>query len=583
MASARSERDYQSIVRRLELALDASQIGIWEHNINSQEVFWDSQMHRLYATGDSAGIVMASHWVKAIHPCDRERAVREFKQSVALKENYASEYRIVWPNGEIRHVRSRAHCYEDATGIAYIGAEWDITADVLLSQELSEQKTIAEARAIALESSTAQIAHAAEHDYLTGLPNRHFFEKKFSEFSTSATQRLAILHIDLDYFKQVNDTAGHAAGDAVLKSAAHMIASVVPDNGFVARMGADEFVVLLPDFGSLAELQMAAQHIVRLMKQGVTHGGTLLQIGASVGVAWVDNGDTANLLAESELALYRAKMQGRNRIEFFASRLKAEFSQKRQSIERVKVGLEQGEFIAFYQIQVDARSCHIVGMEALARWKHPERGLLQPASFMGTLASQGLMADLDAVILRSVLRDRKDWEKLGLKIPRISINTSASRLSDPLLLEQLRALDLVPNTLSFELLETVFLDDIEDGILENIVALEKMGIDVEVDDFGSGHASIIGLLKIRPKRLKIDSRLVMPITKSRKQRVLIRSIVEIGKALGIRVIAEGVETSEHAKLLRRLGCDMLQGHTIAYPVSASDLQELLVNDQRILV
>lgn len=583
MASARSERDFQSIVRRLELALDASQIGVWEHNIDTEEVLWDLQMHRLYATGETQRNVTPQLWLGSIHPDDKLRALDEFARAIADKGDYSSQYRIRRPNGDVRHTRTRAHRYEDAAGVTYIGAEWDVTADVLLQQELSDQKTIAEARAIELESSTAKIAHAAEHDYLTGLPNRRFFEKSFSEMSGSTKERLAILHIDLDYFKQVNDVAGHAAGDAVLKSAALVIASVVPKNGFVARMGGDEFVVVLPDFGSLAELDMVAQHIIRLLRQGITYGETLLQMSASIGVAWVNDDNPANLLAESDLALYRAKKLGRNRVEFFAPDLKIELVRHRQIAENVKLGLDRGQFIAFYQIQVDARSQRIVGMEALARWQHPERGLLAPDSFLSVMSAIGLMADLDAAILQAVLQDRAKWEKLGLQIPRIAVNTSASRLSDPSLPEQLRALKVAPNILSFELLETVFLDEIEDGVLGNIAALEQMGIDVEVDDFGSGHASIIGLLKIKPKRLKIDRRLVAPITTSREQRILIRSIVEIGKALGIDVIAEGVETPEHAKLLRRLGCDTLQGHTIAYPVPADEVANLLREDQRVLV
>ncbi|MEP7452256.1 EAL domain-containing protein [Phyllobacterium sp. SB3] len=583
MASVRSERDFQSIVRRLELALDASQIGVWEHNIDTDEVLWDLQMHRLYATGEIERLVTPHRWLGSIHPEDKQRAADDFTRAIAGKGDYSSQYRIIRPNGDIRHFRTRAHRYEDAAGVTYIGAEWDVTADVLLQQELSDQKTIAEARAIELESSTAQIAHAAEHDYLTGLPNRRFFEKSFSEIAGSTKERLAILHVDLDYFKQVNDVAGHAAGDAVLKSAALVIASVVPQNGFVARMGGDEFVVVLPDFGSLAELDMVAQHIVRLLRQGITYGETLLQMSASIGVAWVDDGNPANLLAESDLALYRAKRLGRNRVEFFAPDLKIELVRDRRIADHVKLGLDRGQFIAFYQIQVDARSQRIVGMEALARWQHPERGLLAPDSFINIMSSLGLMAELDAAILRVVLKDREKWDRLGLKIPRIAVNTSASRLSDPSLPEQLRALKVAPNILSFELLETVFLDEIEDGVLGNIVALEQMGIEVEVDDFGSGHASIIGLLKIKPKRLKIDRRLVAPITTSREQRILIRSIVDIGKALGIDVIAEGVETPEHAKLLRRLGCDTLQGHTISYPVPAEDIANLLLDDQRILV
>lgn len=580
MNSARSEQEFQSILRRLELALDASQIGVWEHDVDTDVVLWDLQMHKLYATGLSDRFVTPAVWLAAIHPDDRMQADKDFSDAIARKGDYSSDFRIIWPNGEIHHLRSRAHRYEDAASAKYVGAEWDVTADVLLSRELSNQKSIAEARAVALEASAAQIAYAAEHDYLTGLPNRRFFDKRLSEFSNDDVERLAVLHIDLDYFKQVNDAAGHAAGDSVLKSAALMIASVVPQDGFVARIGGDEFVVVLPDFVSLAELEMVAQHIVRLLKQGVTYGETLLQTGASIGVAWIDDGNLTNLLAESDLALYRAKKHGRNRVEFFAPHLKIEFSRDRRVAEHVKLGLERGEFVPFYQVQTDARTQRIVGMEALARWQHPQRGLLMPDAFLKIMATLGLMADLDAAILRAVLNDRSTWKNLGLEIPRIAVNTSATRLSDPSLLDQLRQLNIEPNTLSFELLETVFLDEIEGSVLANIAALKQMEIDIEIDDFGSGHASIIGLLKLKPKRLKIDRRLVAPITTSREQRILVRSIVEIGKALGIGVIAEGVETPEHAKLLRRLGCDTLQGFTIAHPACAQDMGKHLLAEQR---
>lgn len=579
MKSARSEQEFQGVLRRLELALDASQIGVWQHNVDTDEVVWDLQMHKLYATGESHRLVTPALWLDAIHPDDRAKAKKDFSEAVERKGDYSSDYRIVWPNGDIRYMRSRARRYDDIATTTYIGAEWDVTADILLSRELSHQKSIAEARAVALEASTAQIAYAAEHDYLTGLPNRRFFDKRMHELSESSVERLAILHVDLDYFKHVNDTAGHAAGDSVLKSAALMIASVVPENGFVARMGGDEFVVIVPDFTSLAELDITAQHIVRLLKQGVTHGESLLQTGASIGVAWIDDGNPETLLAESDLALYRAKRLGRNRVEFFAPHFKIEVSRDRRIAEYVKLGLKRGEFMPFYQIQIDARTQRIVGMEALARWRHPQHGLLLPDAFLKVMSTLGLMAELDATILRAVLRDRLAWHELGLDIPRIAVNTSAARLSDPSLSEQLRQLNIPPNSLSFELLETVFLDEIEDDVLANIAALEQLEIDIEIDDFGSGHASIIGLLKLKPKRLKIDRRLVAPITTSREQRILIRSIVDIAKALGIGVIAEGVETPEHAKLLRRLGCDTLQGFTIAYPVSAQDMAMRLRAEQ----
>ena len=581
MKPARSEQEFQNILRRLELALDASQIGVWEHNADTGEVHWDLQMHRLYATGLAQWRVDASVWVDAIHPDDRARAVQEFEDAARNKSDYFSDFRIVVPNGDIRHIRSRAHYYEDGSGGTFIGAEWDVTADVMLTRELSHQKAIAEARSLALEASSLQIEYAAEHDYLTGLPNRRYFERHLSELSSDpAVERMAVLHVDLDYFKQVNDTAGHAAGDAVLKSAALMIASVVPEGGFVARMGGDEFIILLSAFSTTREIEVVSEHIVRLLKQGVSYGGTLLQTGASIGVAWANDGNAINLLAESDVALYRAKKLGRNRVEFYAPHLKNELARDRRIAEHVKRGLGRGEFVPFYQIQVDAEKRHIVGIEALARWRHPKRGLLGPESFLKVAGTLGLMAEFDAAILTAVLRDRQEWKELGIEVPRIAVNTSAARLSDPQLVDQLRDLKIPPNTISFELLETVFLDEIEDEVLLNISLLKQMQIDIEVDDFGSGHASIIGLLKLKPKRLKIDGRLIMPITISREQRRLVASIVGMARALGIEIIAEGVETAEHSRLLRRLGCDTLQGYAIAHPVAAAELSARLLADQR---
>ncbi|WP_027231226.1 EAL domain-containing protein [Phyllobacterium sp. UNC302MFCol5.2] len=572
MQPARSEQEFQNILRRLEIALDASQIGVWEHNAETGEVIWNLQMHRLYGTGGTQRRVSSEIWINAIHPDDRSRAMEDFNEAAELKSDYVSEFRVILPNGDIRHIRSRAHYYDDGSSGTFVGAEWDVTADVMLTRELSNQKAIAEARTLALEASTAQIEYAAEHDYLTGLPNRRFFDRRLAELSNDPLrERLAVLHVDLDYFKQVNDTAGHAAGDAVLKSAALMIASVVPEGGFVARMGGDEFIILLSDFATIRELEVVAEHIVRLLKQGVSHGGALLQTGASIGVAWVNDGNASGLLAESDIALYRAKKLGRNRVEFFAPHLKSELSRDRRIAEHVKRGLERGEFVPFYQIQIDAESREIVGIEALARWRHPKRGVLGPEAFLKVTNTLGLMADLDAAMLQAVLHDRQVWQESGIAVPRIAVNTSAARLSDPLLINQLRLLQIPHNAISFELLETIFLDELEDEVLLNISLLKQMEIDIEVDDFGSGHASIIGLLKLKPKRLKIDGRLVMPITISPEQRSLVGSIVGIARALGIGVIAEGVETNEHAKLLRRLGCDTLQGYAIAYPEPAADL------------
>jgi len=575
----RSEREFQDLLRRLELALDASQIGVWEHSINEDAILWDAQMHRLYGTGQTDREAPTLIWANAIHPDDRERAERDFEKAIATRGAYNSQFRIILPSGEIRHIRSRAHFYVDEEGMpSFIGAEWDVTADVLLNAELGKQKMVAEARALALEESNARIEHVADHDYLTGMPNRRLLDKRLAELpGDKSISTLAVLHLDLDQFKQINDSHGHTAGDAVLRSASLRIAAAIPANGMAARVGGDEFVIVLMNFAGLEELTTIVEDVQRRLRKKIRFGKEMLQSGASIGVSWSSDRRARNLLAESDLALYQAKKLGRNRIEFFSRQLQDDLRGKRRLAEGLAQALEKGEIIPYYQVQLDARTREITGLEALARWDHPEKGVLAPGVFLRIADEYGLSADIDAAVLQRVLEDRAAWQAMGYHVPRIAVNISPGRLADPALLEKLRRLAIPPGAIVFELVETIFLDDCDEKFLANIDLIKEMGIDIEIDDFGSGHASLIGLVRLKPKRLKIDRQLVTDVVESAEQRRVIGSIVEIAKALDVEVIAEGVETEAHAVTLSWLGCDSLQGFALGYPSSAADTGRLLAS------
>ncbi len=575
MASARTLEELHAIIRRLRFALESSDIGVWEHNLATDEIRWDPQMHALYQTGQSGEVIDPRHWTHSIHPDDHDKAIADFHAAVTARGAYSSDFRIILPSGDIRHIRSRAHYFDEDGPPVMLGAEWDITADVQLTRQLAEQKAIAEDRARALEESRRQIAYAAEHDYLTGLPNRRSLDQEFQRLCLSTLRRLAILHIDIDNFKQINDSFGHAGGDAVLAATAANIATEVPARSFSARIGGDEFVVLIPDFQSEAAVQAIADGIVRRQKNGARYGDKPIRTSVSIGVAWTVDGAIASLLADSDIALYAAKRAGRGRAEVFSAAMRAGIRRERQLAEQFKIGLERGEIVPFYQVQVDACTRRIVAMEALARWQHPDLGLLAPAAFMPMVERAGLAGQLDAAMLDAVLNDRRRWQALDLAVPRLSVNISAIRLNDPNLIAELEARAPEPETLSFELLETIFLDEIESDTVATLDRLKQMHIDLEVDDFGSGHASIVGLVKLKPDRLKIDRRLVMPVTDSAEQSSLVESIIGIARALNIEVIAEGVETEAHATLLTRIGCHILQGYAISRPAPAEDIIALL--------
>ncbi|MGM4911511.1 putative bifunctional diguanylate cyclase/phosphodiesterase [Rhizobium sp. 768_B6_N1_8] len=576
----RSEREFQDLLRRLELALDASQIGVWEHSINKDAILWDAQMHRLYGTGQTNREVPTSVWSEAIHPDDRGQAERDFEKAVAARGAYNSQFRIILPSGEIRYLRSRAHFYVDEEGTpSFIGAEWDVTSDVLLNAELGKQKIMAEARALALEESNARIEHVANHDYLTGMPNRRLFDRRLAALlADKSVSTLAVLHLDLDQFKQINDSHGHAAGDAVLRTASLRIAAAIPSDGMAARVGGDDFVIVLINFAGLDALKAIVEDVQRRLLKKIRFGQEMLQSGASIGVSWSGDKRARNLLAESDLALYQAKKLGRNRIEFFSRQLQDDLRGKRRLAEDLAQALEQGEIIPYYQVQLDAHTREITGLEALARWNHPEKGVLAPGVFLRIADEYGLSAEIDAAVLQRALEDRAAWQALGYHVPRIAVNISPGRLADPALLDKLRRLAIPPGAIVFELVETIFLDDCDEKFLANIDLIKQMGIDIEIDDFGSGHASLIGLVRLKPKRLKIDRQLVTDVVESAEQRRVVGSIVEIAKALDVEVIAEGVETEAHAVTLSWLGCDSLQGFALGYPSNAADTGRLLASN-----
>jgi diguanylate cyclase (GGDEF)-like protein len=582
----RRETQLKKLSRRLELALEASQIGVWEHDLETNELVWDDRVNEIYGKPKDGAPRGYEDWAGSIHPDDLERATTDFDKAVSTGGRYSSDYRLVLPNGEIRHIRTRAIIYNDSNETPkMIGAEWDVTADVMLTRELERAKNLAETRYAELEAAKARIEHNSLHDSLTGLPNRRYLDEILEHYAAACVRgggHAALLHIDLDRFKQINDTLGHAAGDAMLIHASQVLKSNVRPQDFVARIGGDEFVVVCTADGGSDDLSSLAERIIRRMRQPVFYQGHQCRFGVSIGIAMEpgENVDPKRLLVNADIALYRAKSRGRNRHEFFTEALQAEIVTTKRVADEILGGLERNEFVAYYQPQFDAKTLEIAGVEALARWQHPTAGVLTPEMFVKVAEELNVLSTIDRIVLEQTLGHFDDWTKAGLDVPRVSVNVSARRLQDEDLIKSLRKLDIRPGTVSFELVESIFLDESDELVAWNVDQIKELGIDIEIDDFGTGYASIVSLLKLKPRRLKIDRQLIMPIAKSPKQRQLVASIVDIGKSLGIEVVAEGVETMQHARILKDLGCDMLQGFAFGHAMSAADLKAFIRSRKR---
>lgn len=424
------------------------------------------------------------------------------------------------------------------------------------------------------------IEYDALHDALTGLPNRRYHEQELQDRAAKCHETgggVALLHIDLDRFKEINDTLGHAAGDAMLIHAANVLRSFVREGDFVARIGGDEFVAVCNVGGSIEFLSAIANRIIEKMHQPVPFGDQMCRFGVSIGISHQQGKkvDAKQLLINADIALYRAKNRGRGCFEYFTEALHTEVVNHKRLSDEIIVGIERAQFVNFYQPQIDARTNEVCGVEALVRWEHPTRGLLTPEAFIGIAEEIDQVAMIDQLVLQQTLEDMVRWEKQGLCVPHASVNVSARRLSEPGLLEHLRTLDIPPGKISFELMESIYLDENDENLNWTIDQIKDLGIDIELDDFGTGHTSIVSLHAIKPKRLKIDRRLVIPIIKDASRLKIITSVIDIGKALDIVAVAEGVETMEHTRMLVEAGCYLMQGYGYSKPLSAPEFENYI--------
>lgn len=432
-----------------------------------------------------------------------------------------------------------------------------------------------------LHELAKSVAKDANEDALTGLSNRRHFEvelKTWIENLKKYGTEFATFYIDLDRFKFVNDTLGHDAGDRMLVSVANMLRDVTDKSDLVARLGGDEFVILKPLGKSALNVSNLADEIVQRMQAPFTCDGKSIASSASVGVAIAKANmeDPEQVVADSDAALYHAKSQGKGKWSFFTEEMHANSIATKQLASDLLLACERREFIPYFQPLIDAETGRIACAEMLVRWSHPTRGILAPAVFLDTAANMGILKRIDEIVFASVHGALSRFDEAGVDLPRVAVNVSAARLADPTFIHDIRSSGINPERLTIEILESVYLDRMGDVVRWTIDELDELGVTIALDDFGTGHASVSGLLEIRPAILKIDRHFIQPVVEEASTRPLVASIIGIGKSLGMRVVAEGVETEEHARLVSEMGCDYLQGFYFGKPMSEDDLRNRLI-------
>lgn len=426
-----------------------------------------------------------------------------------------------------------------------------------------------------VRQQAATLAAMARTDALTGLPNRHWLNDYLPgalDTANRVSSKLALLYIDLDNFKHINDALGHRVGDDVLVSVARSLKQTLGERGHLARIGGDEFTVIVENVADCSEPAAIAEQLIEALgKLGAGTDWRMFSLKASIGISLFpdDAPDVVGLLRAADIAMYEAKSEGKAQFRHFDEAFAQKIRDRISTEHELELALARDEFVMYYQPRADAGSGALCGMEALIRWRHPQRGLVGPLDFIGIAEQTGLIVPIGELVVRKVCAQIAAWRASGMAVRQVSVNVSALQLNSErfrlALAEELRRHALPPSLLAIELTESSMLDD--SGIAQQeLRRLHEMGIELEIDDFGTGYSSLSKLQSLDIDVLKIDQSFVRKLDTDRQTWALCQSMVSVGRNLGISVVAEGVETGPQLEILREMGCHQIQGYLVSPPV-----------------
>lgn len=428
-----------------------------------------------------------------------------------------------------------------------------------------------------------KIRYQALHDLLTGLPNRLLFDELLGKALANATrssESLAVMFLDLDRFKMINDTLGHTLGDRLLQIVAQRLQISLRSGDTVARWGGDEFTILLPRINYLEEVTQVAWRILKSFESVFYLEGHELYVSASLGIAVLDehSPDAETLIQHADAALYHAKDEGRNNYQYYTTSLSPKTPDLLNLEKNLRYALEREEFKVYYQPQINIHTNEITGMEALLRWQHPEMGVVAPSVFIPLAEESGLIIPIGEWVLKTACRQNKAWQDAGLRPLTIAVNLSPKQFRQPKLVEivdkVLAETGLEPKFLELEITESTAIEDI-DFTKKVLQALETMGVKLSIDDFGTGHSSLSRLQLLPLHNLKIDSSFIRDLTSDSKVAHIVKAIVTLGRSLGLKLTAEGVEKQEELDFLKSINCEDVQGFFFHRPLSSDKATEIL--------
>jgi diguanylate cyclase (GGDEF)-like protein/PAS domain S-box-containing protein len=519
-----------------------------------------------YGYDSDALLASPDSWTRLIAAEDRPILIARMKEIVRKKsKQMRTEFRI--------RTRDGAQIWLEGLGAALCDGDGRVVAIEGILTDVTERKISGE-----------KIAHLARTDSLTGLANRAAFLDRLDLEIARARRhgsRFAVHFLDLDHFKDVNDTLGHPVGDMLLKAVAGRLRTCVRETDLVARFGGDEFAVLQDEVADLSLAEMLANKISAALREPYTIDGNLIHTTASIGVVPYshDAGDAETMMQRADLALYRAKNEGRNRYRFHAAELDQQVHEREAISEDLYLAIERGEFDLHYQPQVELATGRIVGVEGLVRWNHPARGLLLPGAFIPIAETTGAINVIGQWVIERACRQIAHWRELGIAPAVVAVNLSMAQFKlasfvDRVIADNLARYKVAADEIELEISESVLMETTQRSG-EVFERLQRLGVRFAIDDFGTGYSSLEYLRAFPISRLKIDRRFVADVTAGSDAATIVRAAIGLARALGIEAVAEGVETAEQRSFLIEAGCTLGQGFYLGAPMPAAWATELL--------
>jgi diguanylate cyclase (GGDEF)-like protein len=496
-----------------------------------------------------------------------EALLRELEDLVAQRTSQLASANVLLSEDRIKRKQMEAELLGRYAELTDLNTRLDRAEEHLTEKKLYER----------------ELWRMANEDALTALPNRHWLNNILPdtlERARLAGNQLAVLFIDLDDFKNVNDTLGHAAGDSLLCEVAGRLRSVLRPSDYVVRLGGDEFTVILDPVDSIEDVAYVASRISEVLREPFELLRGRNAIGTSIGITLFprDGDDAETLLKNSDIAMYHAKAQGKGHFRFYQPELYENLKVKLDTERALIHALENNQFVLHYEPRICTFTGELRGLEALVRWHHPERGLLMPNQFISLAEDNGLILKLGEIVLEQACAQLSKWKQDGLKLVPLSINVSARQFNNGniknLFASTLARHGIPTDMLEIELTESSMMGDHSD-VLEQLAAIKKMGIKLLVDDFGTGYSSLSQLQRMDMDVLKVDRSFTADLGNSAEGEIFFNAIVSMAHALGMLVVAEGVETEQQLRILQSLSCDEIQGYFIARPVPPEEVPELL--------